>query len=299
VVLFDSTNGAPISSWVSLALHQLLLCTVRTQNVALVSNESLANKRASAHGTDEAIVVPVSILERDEPSAADTSDGFGTCCTSLCKEFSKAISTVWLLIPGGESLSGQAGVTVGATEALPMPGLVAICYTTGLDNLVTLDAPGGKLLLIALCAIDVIVPRNERSRSNGILAHNATETFLMPLMALVLHFLSTSSEDLSASITSRGKSCVITASTIDLLSLRSKWFVYKRHATFCTEETLFMPVLFLIRKILGVDADALRALVAGVGEDLLIATHTIRMLIAKDIPLTSERIVALPATEMS
>jgi len=121
----------------------------------------------------------------------------------------------------------------------------------------------------------------------------------MPLMSLVLHLLSPSSEDLSATIASGGKGGIITSGAINLLSLGSKWFVYKGHSTLCAKETLFMPMLLLVRKILGVDTDALGALVAGVGEDLLVTSHAVRMFIPQDVPLSGQRIVALPATEVT
>lgn len=52
-------------------LHELLLGALRADDVLCVGNESLADQRGLALGTDEAIVVPVSVLERDETGAAD------------------------------------------------------------------------------------------------------------------------------------------------------------------------------------------------------------------------------------
>jgi len=111
-------------------LHELLLGTVGTQDVALVGDETLSDQRASAHGTNETVVVPITILERDEASSADASDWLGASRASLCKEFAETVGAVWLLISGGESLSGQAGVAVGAAETLPMPRLIAVRHAT-------------------------------------------------------------------------------------------------------------------------------------------------------------------------
>jgi len=109
-------------------LHELLLGTVGTQDVALVGDETLSDQGASAHGTDETVVVPIAILERDEASSADAGDWLGASRASLGKEFAETVGAVWLLISGGESLSGQAGVAVGAAETLPMPRLIAVCH---------------------------------------------------------------------------------------------------------------------------------------------------------------------------
>lgn len=49
---------------------------------------------------------------------------------------------------------------------------------------------------------------------------------------------------------------------------------------------------------LGVDADGLAALLAGVGEDGLVAGHAVRMLIPQDVALPGQALVALPAAEV-
>lgn len=52
-----------------------------------------------------------------------------------------------------------------------------------------LDATSGKLLLVAARAVDVLLTRDERLGSDRSLADEAGETLLVPLTALVLHFL--------------------------------------------------------------------------------------------------------------
>lgn len=51
--------------------------------------------------------------------------------------------------------------------------------------------PGGKFLLITLCAVDVIVAWDKGASPNWIFADDAAEALLMPLMALILHLLRT------------------------------------------------------------------------------------------------------------
>lgn len=50
---------------------------------------------------------------------------------------------------------------------------------------------------------------------------------------------------------------------------------------------------------LRVDADDFIALLACVGEDILVAFNAERMLVSQHIALTGERLVALPAAEMA
>lgn len=223
-----------------------MLGTVGTQDVALVGDETLSDQGASAHGTDETVVVPVAILERDEAGSSDTSDGLGAGGTPLGEQLAIAVGAVWLLLPGGESLAGEAAVTVCATEALPMPGLVTVGHTTRLDDLVAFDASGGELLLVASCAVNIVVPWDEGSGSDGVLADHTTEALLMPLVALVLHLLSTGPEDFSASIAPGGECSVIASGTVDLLGLGAERLVYERYTALRAQEALFMPMLFLV-----------------------------------------------------
>lgn len=53
------------------ALHQLLLGTVGAQDVGSVGDEAASHQAGLAAGTDEAIVMPVTILKRNEASAAN------------------------------------------------------------------------------------------------------------------------------------------------------------------------------------------------------------------------------------
>lgn len=64
-------------------------------------------------------------------SLADyTCNGSGASDTSLSEELSKAVSTIWFIIPRCEALSSKACITVAAAEALSVPRLISICYTS-------------------------------------------------------------------------------------------------------------------------------------------------------------------------
>jgi len=105
--------------------------------------------------------MPVAVLEGDKAGSSDTSNRLSASSAPLGEQFSIAVRTIGLLFSGGKPLSSKTAVTVSTTEALPMPGFITIGYTTRLDDLITLDAPGGELLLVTSCAIDIIIPGNE------------------------------------------------------------------------------------------------------------------------------------------
>lgn len=64
-------------------LHQLHLRAIGADDVLAIGDETVADQRGLATRADEAVVMPMSVLERDEASAADTSDWFGACSASL------------------------------------------------------------------------------------------------------------------------------------------------------------------------------------------------------------------------
>lgn len=55
----------------SRALHQLLLGALGTNDVLAVGDKASSDQRSFAARANEAIIMPVSIFERDETSAAD------------------------------------------------------------------------------------------------------------------------------------------------------------------------------------------------------------------------------------
>jgi hypothetical protein len=280
-------------------LHELLLGAIGTEDIAFVGNETLANEWTSAHCADEAVIMPVAILERDKAGSSDACNRLSAGSAPLGEQFSIAVRTIGFLFSWCKPLSSKTTITVGTTEAFPMPWLITVCHTTRLNDLVTLDAPGGELLFIASCAVDIIIPWNERSCSNWVLAHHATEAFLMPLVTLIFHLLCSGSEDLGTSIAPWGKGSIVASGAVNLLSFRAKRFVYERHTTLGTQEALFMPMLLLVWQILGVDSDRLGTLITGVGEYLLVTPHAIRMLITEDVSLAGQGVITLPAAKVA
>lgn len=58
-----------------------------------------------------------------------------------------------------------------------------------MSYLVALNAASGELVLIAASAVDLLFTRDEAPGADGVLAHHAAETLLVPLPGLVLHLL--------------------------------------------------------------------------------------------------------------
>lgn len=180
-----------------------------------------------------------------------------------------------------------------------MPRFVLIRYAATGDNLVALNASGGELVLVARSAIDLLLARNEALRTDRVLADHATETLLVPLPGLVLHLLGTSTEDFAASIATAGELGVVTVAAVDLVHLATELFVHQGHSAPIAEEAGLVPVLILVRQILGVDTDDFVALLAAISENALVAFDAVRVLVPEHVTLPGQRFVTLPATEMA
>jgi len=233
-------------------LHHLLPCALRANDVFTILNEALADHGVLADVAEEALVVPGERFKRNKLGASQSSlasDGFAAGGAPLREQLAEAVRTVRLVIPGGESLSSKGLLAVGAGEAFPMPGVVAVGYSSLRDHLAALDALRSKLLLVALGTVDVVLLRDEALGADGVLAGAADEALLVPLTSLVLHLLHTSLEHVSTSVTSGGKLGVIAGAAVDSVRLRTKLLVHKTGPTLVAEETGFVPMLLLVRKV--------------------------------------------------
>jgi len=239
--------------------------------------------------------VPVPSLEGNKSSSSNPCNWFTAGGAPLAEELPEAVSTVRLVVPGGEPLASQGLLTVSTGEALPVPGVVPVGHSALGDHLAALNALGGELFLITLGTVDVVLLGDEGLGADGVLAGAADEALLVPLTGLVLHLLHTSLEHVSTSVTPGGKLGVIARSTVDSVRLRTKLLVHKTGATLVAKETGFMPMLLLVGEVFGVDANDLSTLVAVVGKDVLVTLDAVGMIISQDIPVPGKAVVAVVA----
>lgn len=71
LLLFSSVDPAVVLVKPARALHQLHLGALGADDVVAVGDEATSDQRGLAARADEAIIMPVPILERDEASAAN------------------------------------------------------------------------------------------------------------------------------------------------------------------------------------------------------------------------------------
>lgn len=224
-----------------------MFSTFRTQNISTVGNESFADQSSVTAGALEAVVVPVAVFEGDKTGAPDAGDGFGAGSATLCEEFAETFGAVGFFIFGGEPLTGQRFVAVGARETLAVPRFVLVGYTASRDDLVAFDAASGEFLLVAAGAVNVGVAGDERLGADWRFTDATAEAFLVPLAALVLHFLGSCAEDFIASVAPGGEHRVVAGTAVDFLGFGAKLLVDQRHAAFVAQEASLMPVTILVR----------------------------------------------------
>lgn len=116
-------------------LHKSFLGAFGTNNFLLVGDEAATYKGSRARSANEAIVVPMPVLERNETSAADAGDWLLARCATLSEQAAEALRAAGLVVAGSETLTGQILVAVCASEAIAMPWLVLVGHATALDSL--------------------------------------------------------------------------------------------------------------------------------------------------------------------
>lgn len=176
-------------------------------------------------------------LKGNESGSACARDGISAGRATFGKELSEAFGAIWLVVSGRELLPGQHGVAVGTSEAFPVPGLVLECDSAGRHYFLALGTFGRKFLLEACHTVHVrVVGNDEWFTAYGDLAGCTIETFVVPLSALVFHFLHSRTERFSASVTAGSKLQVIALAAKDLGVFDGKWLFYQGIRTFFAYE---------------------------------------------------------------
>jgi hypothetical protein len=126
-----SERNFSISKWYLGRLgHEFLFRTIGAEDVRPICNKAFPHQAGSTFAADEALVVPVSILERDELGAADACYGLCARVASLGEEVTEAFGAERLVVLRRESLSSQAALAIGTTETFSVPRLVLVGHTT-------------------------------------------------------------------------------------------------------------------------------------------------------------------------
>jgi len=275
--------------------HQLLLRALRADDVLPICDEPLTHHAALAGGADEAVVVPVTTLERNETGSTNPCDRLAAGGAPLGEQLPEAVSAVRLVITRGEPLSCQGLLAVRAGEALPVPGVVTVGHPSLGDYLATLDTLGGKLLFIALRAVYVVLLGYEGLGTDGVLAGAAHEALLVPLPGLVFHLLHPCFKHVSTAVTSGGKLGIVAGPAVDPVSLRPELLVHQAGPALVAEEAGLVPMFLLVRQILGVNPDNFPTFITIVCKHIFITFYTVRVVISQDIPVTSQAVITVVA----
>lgn len=179
-----------------------------------------------------------------------TSNGLATLGALLCKKIPVAVSTVRLLILGGELEAGELLTATGTGEAFLVPGVALIRDSTTANDFGAFGAALCILSLVAGNTDHLVVTGNETFRANRLFAFHAHEAFFVPLLTTVLVLPHARLEDALAAITASRKALVITVGTVELVILRRKGAVRQRRIAGGAFETLFMPVSLFEGEIL-------------------------------------------------
>lgn len=268
------------------------------EDVIAVGEEATAHQGAVTPVTHEAVAVPVTLLKRDELCAAQTSDSLGALDALLGKQVSEAVGAVGLVFATGELLTRQSLVAVRAGETILMPGGALVRNAALVDHPLAFQAPLCKVVLIAGHADDFLVAGDEALVADWLLADRATEALLVPLLALVLKLLHTGLEDVGAAIAAGSEVVVVAVGAVQLVVTGRERLVHQRVGAVDALEAFLMPVLVLVRQVLGVGSNGCLAVFTAVSEQVLVALDAVGVFLAQDVAVTCQVEVTVPATEV-
>jgi len=248
-----------------------------------VGEEATSDQRLVALIAAKAITVPVAVIERYKLCAAETSDWLGAAAAFLGEEFAEAVGTVRLVLARRKLLTSQDLLAVGAHETVPMERCALVCDPSFVDHPVALGTALGELLLVAGHADELLVARDEPLVADRLLTHAAAETLLVPLLPAELELLHAGPEDVGAAVAARREVVVVAVGAVQTFILGGERLVHQRVLAVAALEAFFVPVLVLVRQVLGVGADGRLAVLARVGEQVLVALDTEGVFVAQDV----------------
>lgn len=270
---------------------------VGAEHLGAVGEKTAPDERRVAAVADETLAVPVTVVERNELRPSQSGDWFAAAAAFLGEEIAETFGAERLLIARRELLTGEHLVAVGTRETLAVPRCVLVRYPTFVDHPVALHASLSVLFLVALDTDDLLVARYETLVADRLQADLAAEALLMPLFAFVLILLHPGSKESAAAVAACREVVVMAVGAVELVVLARERMIDERHLTVAALETALVPVTVLVRQILGIGADGRLAVLAGVGEQRLVALDAERLLVAKDVAVSGQVQVTVETRE--
>lgn len=200
---------------------------VRAEHIWSGHDESTSNEGRRALVALEAVVVPMTLIERYKLGRSQTGDWLKTANALLGEELREAVSTVGLLFARGELLSDELLVASVTRETLSVPRSALVRDSALVDHSVTLDTSLCVLLLVAIDANCLLVTWYESFDANRLTTDLAAEAFLVKRLAFELVLFHTSAKDVGTSIAPHCKVVIMAVRTVRLLILGSKRLVHQ------------------------------------------------------------------------
>lgn len=198
---------------------ELRASAVRAEDVWTGHKEATSDQRRRALVALEAVVVPVTLVERDELRRTQTGNWLRAANALLGELLREAFGAKRLLITRSELLSDQHLVAASARETLTVPWRALVRYSTLVDHPVALDATLGVLFLVALNTDRLLVTWYERLHADWLTTNFAAEALLVKLFPFELVFLHPCSEDVSTGIAAQSEVVVMAIRAVGLLIL--------------------------------------------------------------------------------
>lgn len=183
-------------------------------------------------------------------SFTKTCDGVLAATALLCHRALVAVDTEDLVLVVGEAGPGQRLRAGAAHETVAVPRLVLVVHSSRRYRLFAADAVFGKLLVMAGAAVNISPFGEETLRSYWSFTAGTGETLIVPRVPFVLDTLGAGEYGFVAAVAAWSILSGAAFPTHDAIVLGAEGLLGKRLVTFCTTETLLMPVPAFMAELL-------------------------------------------------
>jgi len=214
---------------------------VSTVRLVLARRELLSRQRLVTVGAGETLLMPWCTLVRD----AALVDHAIALETPLCKVLLIARHTDDFLIARDETLVPDRLLTHRATETLLMPllPLVLKLLHASLEDVGTAVTAGSKVVIMAVSAVELVLPGRERLIHQTVRTVHTLEALLMPVFVLVRQILGVGADGRLTLLTRVGKEILVALDAVRMFLTQDVTVTGQVKVTVPAAEVTAMPIL--------------------------------------------------------
>lgn len=238
---FSATNACDRAGAAATSLSKEFSIAVSTVGQLILGGELLSRQQLGAAGAVETFAMERDVFVAD----ASLVDHPGTLVALLGIVTFVASHTDDPLVTGHETLVANRVLTLKASETLVMPvgSFIFKFLHTSTERLVAAVTARGKVVVVAVGAVDLFILGGERLVDQRQLAGAALEAELMPVPLFVRQVLVVWSDGFGALLTVVGKQLLVARDAVGVLVFEDVSTGHKRLVTVPAGKVVFVEAL--------------------------------------------------------